>query len=503
MRTDADQRWQKIGWQGCGWQNIGWLLPVLVLLIYLPSLASPFQFDDYNVIVENPAVHSLAAWWRSMPGIRPLLKLSYALNWVTVPEPAAFRLVNIGLHAVNALLVWRLLCEFARLRTLPPGVPLMTAALFALHPIQTEAVTYVCGRSVTLMACFYLGSLLAWMVAMRTGHLRWKLTAGVAFLCAFLSKETALILPLAAWLISAVLPPPAFKADLKPARRAWRGLLLVAAAAIAFLLMLPAYRDFLSAGLAQRPPVDNLALQANAVFYLASHLLWPAGMNADPALPTAVQWDALLAWQGLLLSALLVLAALALRQRSLAGVCVLWFLLHLAPTNSLLPRVDVANDRQLYLASIGVFAALAWAMALAIDWLRKRSRAISGPARLLPWLPAMLLVAMAGWQTIERNRVYRSEVAFWEDVTRNAPWNARAYNNLGYARQLAGQYREARAAYQHALTLKPSLSQAHWNLASLPPEDTPGQTPEKTTDRSSADRPSTDRSSPDRPSSAR
>ncbi len=501
MRPDAEQHWQ-----GVGWQNIGWLLPALVLLVYLPSLAFPFQFDDYNVIVENPAVHSLEAWWRSMPGIRPLLKLSYALNWVMTPEPAAFRWVNIGLHAVNALLVWRLLCEFARLRTLPTGVPLMTAALFALHPIQTEAVTYICGRSVTLMACFYLGSLLAWMMAMRTGHLRWRLMAGLAFLCAFLSKETALILPLAAWLISTVLPPSAFNADLnadlKPARPAWSGLLLVAAAAIAFLLTLPAYRDFLSAGLAQRPLVDNLALQANAVFYLASHLLWPAGMNADPALPTSVQWNALLAWQGVWLSALLILAALALRQRSLAAGCVLWFLLHLAPTNSLLPRVDVANDRQLYLASIGVFAALAWvmasAMAWATDWLRQRWRAIAGPARVLPWLPALLLVAMAVWQTIERNRVYRSEVAFWEDVTRKSPWNARAYNNLGYAWQLAGQYHEARAAYQHALRLKPSLAQAHWNLASLPPEAARGPTPEKTTDR-----PSTDRPSPDRPSSAR
>ncbi len=478
-------------------RSAGWLLPVLVMLVYLPSLFFPFQFDDYHVIVDNPAVHSLAAWWRSMPGIRPLLKLSYALNWTLAPGPAAFRLVNITLHAMNALLVWRILSELARRRSLPSGVALLAAALFALHPIQTEAVTYLCGRSVTLMAFFYLLSLLAWLLAARTGHAWLKPLCGLAFLCAFLSKETALILPaalaLATWLApqaSARLSAPAAQqsqplAAARMALSAYRWPLAVAASAIALLLALPAYRDFLSVGLAQRPMADNLALQVDAVFILGQHLLQPALMNADPALPTTVHWDAALAAKTALLALIVVAAALALRRRSFAGFCVLWFFLHLAPTNSLIPRIDVVNDRQLYLGSIGAFAGFALLASHAAHWLRARLGRRRAVTRWLPILLALALLAQAGWQTVGRNRVYRDEITFWQDVVTKSPQNARAFNNLGYAYQLSGRHDEARTAYRRALALAPSLPQARWNLDSLPPADT------------------TDSPSPGHPSSAR
>ncbi len=478
MRSAADR------YTGSPWPLL--LLPLLVALAYLPSLPYPFQFDDYNVIVDNPAVHSLDAWWHSMPGIRPLLKLSYALNWTIAPDAGAFRLTNIVLHALNTLLVWRLLVEIDYRRPLPRGAALLSTALFALHPVQTEAVTYVCGRSVTLMAFFYLLSLLAWLVAARTSRQRWALLSGLAFLCAFLSKETALILPLALWLLSQLTK------EQNASRQTWlaasRWPLLAGAAAVLILLTLPAYRDFFSVALAQRPLADNLALQIDAIVYLSRHLLQPALMNADPALPTAVTWDAALATEAALLLTIVTAAALAWRRRSFAGFCVLWFFLHLAPTNSLLPRIDVANDRQLYLASIGAFAGVALLAARATDGLQRVRAHASLPMaslQLIPLLLAALLLTVTGWQTIDRNRVYRSEIAFWQDVIIKSPQNARAFNNLGYAYQLDGRLTEARAAYLRALALKPSLVQAQWNLASLPQEN------------------ATAPASPDRPSSAR
>ncbi len=476
MRSAADRC---TGGAGSPWPLL--LLPLLVALAYLPSLPYPFQFDDYNVIVDNPAVHSLDAWWRSMPGIRPLLKLSYALNWTLAPDPAAFRLANIVLHALNVLLVWRLLVEIGHHRPLPRGVALLASALFALHPVQTEAVTYVCGRSVTLMAFFYLLSLLAWLVAARTGRQRWALLSGLAFLCAFLSKETALILPLALWLLSRLTNEQNALRQTRLAASRWP--LLAGAAAVLILLTLPAYRDFFLVALAQRPLADNLALQVDAVVYLSRHLLQPALMNADPALPTAVPWDAGLAIKASLLLTIVMAAALGFRRRSLAGLCALWFFLHLAPTNSLVPRIDVANDRQLYLASIGAFVSVALLAAHATERLRRASA--SATLQSMAVLLAALLLTVTGWQTIERNRVYRSEIAFWQDVIAKSPQNARAFNNLGYAYQLDGRLTDARAAYLRALALKPSLVQAQWNLASLPQEN------------------ATAPASPDRPSSAR
>lgn len=452
-----------------------WLLPALVALVYLPSLGYPFQFDDYNVIVDNPAVHSLDAWWRSMPGIRPLLKLSYALNWALAPSPFAFRLVNVALHAANALLVYLLLSELARRRALPPLLPLLVAALFAVHPIQTEAVTYICGRSVSLMAFFYLLSLLAWLVAARTRQPGLKWLSALAFLCAFLTRETAIILPAALWIAAhAGTPAPPLRdiAAPAPSLHAYRWPLGIAIAALAFLLALPDYREFFSVAFAHRAPLDNLALQVDAVYVLTGHLLMPSLMNIDPVLPPS-DWTATLAAQAGLLALVAALAALALRRRSFAGFCALWYLLHLAPTNSVVPRLDAFNDRQLYLSAIGAYALLALAACHAAQGLRDRIAAARPQALpLMAYLPLLpfLLVLPAGGLTFARNDVYRNEIVFWKDVTAKSPANARAFNNIGYAYQQAGRHADARAAYLRALALSRGMPTAHWNLQSLPPD---------------------------------
>jgi hypothetical protein len=91
---------------------LAFALPALaVAFVWAPALPASFQFDDWNVIVNNPHVHSLSAWWQSMPGIRPLLKLTYALNASFALEPLGFRLINVLIHAINATLVGWLLRE--------------------------------------------------------------------------------------------------------------------------------------------------------------------------------------------------------------------------------------------------------------------------------------------------------------------------------------------------------------------------------------------------------
>ncbi|HEY9034355.1 MAG TPA: hypothetical protein VIN71_10490, partial [Pseudomonadales bacterium] len=141
-----------------------WRAPLLlfaaVLLAYANAFNGAFQFDDYNVIVNNPLVHSYAAWWQDLrQGIRPLLKFTYTLSWTSATGTFAFHLGNILLHLLNTLLVWqlsrRVLAQHATLAA-QPMLPLFAALLFALHPANTEAVTYICGRSSSLMTLFYL-----------------------------------------------------------------------------------------------------------------------------------------------------------------------------------------------------------------------------------------------------------------------------------------------------------------------------------------------------------
>lgn len=142
------------------------LLALAAFAAYAGSFHGIFQFDDYNVIVDNPGVHSLSAWFSGLPGIRPLLKLSYTVNWIS-GGLFSFHLFNIAVHAANTVLVYLLSRRFcSRLSALERQsefISLVSALLFALHPVQTEAVVYICGRSMSLMALFYFSSMLAYV----------------------------------------------------------------------------------------------------------------------------------------------------------------------------------------------------------------------------------------------------------------------------------------------------------------------------------------------------
>ena len=83
------------------------LLAAIAVVVYLPSLAGPFQFDDYNVIVHYPTVHEWGSLFeRAGAGVRAVLKASYTLNWTIDSGPFGFHLVNIALHATNAVLLY-------------------------------------------------------------------------------------------------------------------------------------------------------------------------------------------------------------------------------------------------------------------------------------------------------------------------------------------------------------------------------------------------------------
>ncbi len=430
------------------------LIPALVLLAYWNAFAGGFQFDDFNVIVENPAVASLAAWWQSMPGIRPLLKLSYTLNRASAGGDAnqglfGFHVVNLALHAGNALLLYAILRRLLMAHAHAAGIAMLAALLFAVHPVHSEAVTMISGRSMSLMALFYLASLLAYL----DNRLRLSLAL---FAAALATRETALTLPLALLLIerlrSSALP---LESALRRGGRHW---LLAALAAVA-LLMLPSFRRLAEVSLATRPLLDNLISQTAAILYLLRQALWPFALDADPMLPSFTGWNVFWALTVPLCLGLLAGAALLWRRAGLArwtGFGLLWFCLHLAPTNSLLPRLDLANERHLYLANAGLCLIVAlWLTHLA----RNRQRLLAGTAAVL-----LFGFAMA---TQVRNQVYRDEVAFWRDVAAKNPQHSRALNNLGYALAASGQAGAALAAYDQALRLSPDDFTARLNRLAL------------------------------------
>ena len=416
------------------------LLTAVALAAYLPSLLGPFHFDDYNVIVDYPTVQSWSTFFeRAGGGVRALLKASYVLNWTIDPAPFGFHAANIALHAANAVLLYligrRLIPRICQTRV--RNYSLLPALLFALHPMQTEAVTYISGRSSSLMATFYLGAILAYL---RGAHWRWSC---LLFVLALATRETAVTLPAALLLIEVCR-----RSDWRTiARRQAPHWALLGAGALVVLLN-QRYWDLLAYGYGERTLHDNLLTQIGAVSYLIWHLVSLSDLNIDPALPTITEWTATLAVQALLLLALLATGVLNIRRRPLLAFGILWFFLQLAPTNSVVPRIDAVNDRQVYLACWGLF----FALNTLIEW---------------PRVVAIALSLVFAGASIMRQADYFDEITLWEASVRSSPWNARAHNNLGYAYYEAGRKDDARREYRAALFWDPGFEKARGNLVML------------------------------------
>ena len=431
----------------------GWRAPAILLATVAAACATAFlgdfQFDDGRVIVDEPAVHSLPAWWASMPGIRPLLKLSYALNWVSGLGLPGFHAVNVAIHLANALLAFAL---FRRLGPRRDGAALAGALLFALHPVQTEAVAYVSGRSTSLAAAFALASVVCWLAgreAPRASPAR--LATPLLFAASLLVKEMALVLPLSLVLVEASFGarPFRWRSALRATAAHWA---VLGAGAVAFLAS-TAYARLLERTAGLRAPGPNLLTHLHSLAWLAGQTLRIDLLNADPALPAVTAPTLSSAVEALALLAAACLG-IAFRRRP-AGFATLWFLLWLPAAGWWFPRPEPANDRQLYLALAGP----AWLVGRGLASLLS-----AGGARRLAG--AAILAGLAA-ATAARNLVYADEVRFWQDVVSKAPANARGFNNLGFALSRRCRIAEAEAALAEAVRLDPGYIRARVNLRLL------------------------------------
>jgi hypothetical protein len=432
-----------------------WLM-LAVSICYVNALNGTFQFDDYSVIVNNPSVHSWAGWAEDLStGIRPLLKFSYTLNWTMGTGVIGFLLTNLLIHLTNAYLVYRLAEAFVqqqwqwdKLRQ----VPIFVGLLFAAHPIYTEAVTYICGRSISLMTLFYLAGLLAY-ISGRTQQNNVKMygLTPLLFVIALGVKETAVTFPLALLLWEYACGGK-WKRALMPQWPSWLVLIL---GALVFLFS-NSYLAHMERSAQLNSLQGNIANQASAFFYLMRQWALPLWLNIDPDLPLQINFSAILL-PLIFFLALFMLMVACCRVRPWISFALAWAMLQLIPLHLFLPRIDIANDRQMYLAGWPLSLALCIELRLWTDGTRTQT------------IAALLLLALATL-TILRNQDYASEIRLWEDTVIKSPDKARVHNNLGYAYMLAHRNDEARREFTTALQLDPSLYKARYNLFRLDEE---------------------------------
>ena len=458
---------------GTGWRSPSprWWLLVPLALAALASwrvLPGEFQFDDAEFIVENGAIKALSAflspahWQEALRSGRPLLELSFALDYARGGlEPWNFHLTNLLIHLAAVVLAWRLSLRLLALAgaARPEGQALVAAGLFALHPLQSEAVSYLWQRGESLAALFLLAGLLCLLrsdeAAAGRARPAWLLGGGLAFLLGLATKATAVTLPLAWLLLAWLVPSPTARAALVPWRRrlgpALALLALAALFAVAALRGLEGPDAGAGTGLS---PLAYLQAQLRVIPIYLRLLAWPSGQSVDWHLaPYALLVQPATALSGALLllgaAGALRLALSARRQDGpggaaarLAGAGLLWFLLLLAPTSSLVPIVDLLVEHRVYLPSLGIFLAATLAAERALSrW---------APPRLAPALAAGTWLLLAGLLHA-RNAVWETRRALWTDAAARQPGNPRAWANLAMAASLEGSGDEAVAAWRRGL----------------------------------------------------
>ena len=427
------------------------LVVVLVAAIYVGyarSLDGELQFDDLR-LTGGPELRLILSSGRVLElmrtPIRALTNLSLGLNYRTTGLAVRpFHLVNLGLHLATVLAVLALVLRLLRRVSWPwPfATALLTAAVFGLHPIQTEAVSYIYQRSEVQASLFYvLGLLLALVAEDRTRRASAAAYAG-ALACLALgwgSKPIVATLPAAL-----VLCGLAFPRGKKLAAVVLRSLPFWALAALFGSMLMTGLQGSKEAGFAV--PVMSarqyILTQPRVILTYLRLLFWPSGQNVDWQFPvstslleprTALAFAAI---GGLLCGAAWLWWYSSRRARDpevrslsrLTAFGILWSFLLLSPTSSFVPIIDVIAEHRLYLPSLGIFLPCAAAGVLLVHKLAPGRRgALAGCA-------AGVVVCLAlAFALYRRNSVWESALALWTDTVAKSPGKARPHMNLGYA----------------------------------------------------------------------
>jgi protein O-mannosyl-transferase len=351
-------------------------------------------------------------------------------------------------------LVWRLtalfLCQSSRQVTNIQLISVVTALLFAVHPIHTEAVTYISGRSVSLMTLFYLSGIWCYMTGLhRQNQFYLHIATPLLFIAALAVKEVAITFPLALMLIH-IARDNHWRDSIKYAWSSW----LVFIAGIMFFLLDANYSQHLARSFALHDAVSNLAVQSNAVYYLLGQWFCPFWLNIDPDLSGL---NAISKFKiGLVFTIFIAyfIFVKKFNQRPWLAFALGWIIIQLFLVYLITPRIDIANERELYLVSWPLLMALVAEMTLFLT------------SRQFIMVTVVLFVT-ASMLTILRNLDYRSEVALWQATVKLSPDKSRVHNNLGYAYFLAGQPDKARQYYLEALALDNHNFKASYNLKIL------------------------------------
>jgi Flp pilus assembly protein TadD len=491
-------------------------IPILILialtgiLAYCNTFHVPFQFDDGAYIVNNPAIRSfrylfspteIGSLTERSPTMMPTALrfafktriigyLSFAANYrLHGLDVAGYHVFNLLVHILNGMLVFLILKATLKTDRFEAAggegsawtrgmIPVASSLLFVCHPIQTQAVTYLSQRFASLASFFCLLSLLLYIQARfatpgskRSAQYIAALASAVA---AMLTKEFSFTLPflIALWEI-------AFgKGIVKDKVR-------FLAPFVATLTIIPALvflqqadmkaldstmRTITAADASNISRKSYLLAQFGVVVMYIRLLFLPVNQNVDHDVPAPQSlfepqvFPSFLFLLALISVGVLLHVATARKtwkpELRLASFGILWFFISLSVESSVIPLGELVAEYRMYLPSVGMIIAVVSLASLASGRVLKDR--VASPVVLYGFLMAIVIVLSVA--TYQRNKVWGSEIALWEDAARKSPGKSRPRQNLGTYYFLQGRLEDARRELLIALAMDPGNPEIHNNL---------------------------------------
>ncbi|MBI5763137.1 MAG: tetratricopeptide repeat protein [Planctomycetes bacterium] len=444
------------------------------------SFLGSFVFDDEGAVINNGNITSLSPiskfFARNSP--RPFvdlsLAISYAMGGLKSP-PIAYHAFNLAVHVLAACLIFdivrRTLLRIGPSNDPQRAAPLVAFAitlLWAVHPLHTQAVTYIVQRSEAMMSvCFLLVLYAAIMGHDSKKPWGWYTLGIVACLIGMGTKVVIVAAPIVV-LAYDYLYLSANLRDVLKRRGAYYGALLLTIVAALFWTGLgnsilnpaPGYEVSVGLGIKGATPFEYLATQAGVILYYLRLSVWPASLCADYTWPTtrAIGEAAL---TGLPHLVALGITALGLVRRKPWAFIGVWFYGVLAPSSSFIPVKDYVVEHRMHLPLAAVvaliFFACRWAM-IRFAFVKPGARAFVGGIVIL-----VVTTALAA-RTIARNRDYYTPQTFWYDIVTKQPLNARAWMNYGESLTRLNKMSEAIECYKRSSSLTPESADSFYNL---------------------------------------
>ena len=441
------------------------MLCAAAFLIYSNVLDAPFQFDDYDFIVNNPQVKQLPPPESIVtnPPRKLLTLFTFHLNYAYAGfDTLYYHVVNVMLHACTACLFYVLITLLLRSPLLAgtaaskekTAFAAAAALIFLVHPLQTESVTYIWQRSELLCGFFYMASFVSYMKARTGGRWPYYAMSAVLFTAGLFAKETIVSLPIAVAATEIVL----FGSGLNELRKTNKKALAVSAAAAIAVTVWAAghWLETARTNLADTGAISvptYLFTQFRVMVKYIQLSFFPVSQNVDYYFPPSISFFTLpTVLSFMALSAVLALTVLAARRQRLMSFGIFLYFSYLIPTSSVLPAPTLIFEHRLYV-SIAGFAVFVTALLFA---------AVGKKA-----LRNALLICMAvsfAVTAYARNFVWQSTFSLMEDTVKKSPLNARPHLILGGLYLQAEKYEEAERYLLRAAELAPAYPDPYNNL---------------------------------------